>query len=115
MIKYGAMQGECVDKVSNVNWKSKPLFSKKEYRKMVWVGRVNDPPRQMWVEYMKKMDPMFKDNGDPTKGPQPMNWKWYVGEGLEEWDGQFDEETIIMHYKKRVYFCQLLLTDFPPL
>lgn len=34
MIMYGAMQGECVDDVNDVNKSYKPLFDKKEYHKL---------------------------------------------------------------------------------
>lgn len=50
MIIYGAMKGECLDDVKNVNFKYKSLFRKKEYRKMAWAGRVHNPPKKMWVE-----------------------------------------------------------------
>lgn len=41
---------------------------------------------------MREMDPIFEDDGDLEKGPQPINQKWYVGEGFQEWDGRFNEK-----------------------
>lgn len=71
---YDSMQRDYLDDVNNVNKNYKPLFNKKEYHKLAWVGRVNDPQRQLWVEWMKERDPNFVDDGDQQKG-------------LDQWSG----------------------------
>lgn len=38
----------------------------------------------------KKVDLNFVDD-DPSKVPQPVNWKWDADDGLPEWDGRLDE------------------------
>lgn len=47
-------------------------------------------------EWMMERDPNFMDDGDPAKGPQPMEWKWYVGEGLRKWMEISMRKTIMM-------------------
>lgn len=45
---------------------------------------------------MNERDANFVDDSDLAQGPQPVEWKWNewnVGEGLEEWDGRFNEEN----------------------
>lgn len=48
---------------------------------------MNDLPRQMWVEWMKEIDPNFVVDSDPKKCHQLVNWRWFVDEALQDWDG----------------------------
>lgn len=82
---------ECIDHV--VVSKQFPVYTPSDdpdvWRRMAWAGRVEDPHRLWWVNYMRENeDPDFVDN-DPDERPQPINiWDPF---GDDEWDGRFDE------------------------
>lgn len=40
---------------------------------------------------MRERDLNFKEN--PYEGPQDINWKYYLGVGVPEWNGSFDESA----------------------
>lgn len=45
----------------------------------------------IWVDWViENFDCSFVAK-DPRIGPQEIDWKYYVGDGLPDWDGRYDE------------------------
>lgn len=91
MVIYGGRLYECIDDVNNkVMLNFEMLVNRQQYKRLTWAGRVIDPKRMIQIKQVKKnFDPNFVED-DPSIISQDKNWKWYVGDGLLEWDGRFD-------------------------
>lgn len=93
-IQYEEIGGDVLECINHVVVpKQFPVYSLPNdlviWKSLAWAGRVEDPPRLWWVNYMRENEnPNFVDE-DLDEGPQPI----YIWDpfGDDEWDGRFGE------------------------
>lgn len=76
---------------------------------MTWAGRVLDPLRLVWIDWIKKnVDPDFVDD-DPKIGSEMIEWRWDAEDGLLELNEIADLKSSIILMRMEVVNMVLVM------